>query len=491
MNLEALKHKNIHIVGISGAEGSSVAEFLLGIGARDIIGHDIATHEEFRASYYKYHDWLTDDEKEKKFQSLTGSEIKINFGREYLSGIEKADVVFVPQSWFRYKENIPKLKKMMEKGTPFSSIMKLYFELSKAPIVGITGTVGKSSVASFTYQILSQFKPGHVFATGNDRKNEQVLNKILDLTIDDILVVEISNRQLTIDLQKSPHVGVLTNVSPNHLDDHESFIEYKAIKQSLFQYQTGMNFAVFDYDDEESRDIAKDLESNVIWVSTKEELNDGVYIKNGDIEIKAGNKVFNVGQVRDIAVPGVHNEKNVLLAIASAYALNIDSKTIRESLANLKSLPNRIEEVANINGAKYINDTSSTRPKSMQAAVETFKSYNTILITGGKRPILIPGEFESAADQILDAKVKAVFLIGEAGQQIEDTIRSEAHNLAKNVPLIMKVKNLDEAVDKANRMAKKGDTVLFSPGCESFDMFADYRDRGNKFKELVKKYEKR
>ncbi|EKD46213.1 MAG: UDP-N-acetylmuramoyl-L-alanyl-D-glutamate synthetase [uncultured bacterium] len=312
----------------------------------------------------------------------------------------------------------------------------------------------------------------------------------MDFTLENILVVEVSNRQLKLDLGKSPYLGVLTSIQPNHLDDHKDFADYIECKKSLFRYQTSVDWAVLNYDEKIIRDFAKELPSRVMFYSASEELPKGVFCRGGNIIVRDKDKENIVGNEHDLPVLGKHNLSNVLAAIACAHVFNSSSKAIRESLPKITALTGRIEEVAKIKSVRYINDTSSTRPASLLAALKSFTQSKIILICGGKRPIVTPGEFDEVAKTILEQRVKAVLVIGEDGEIIARVVREQAEKIAQNAPLIYSAKTLADAVQLASRGAKSGEVVLFSPGCESFGMFKDYRDRGQQFIDLVKKLEK-
>lgn len=283
MDLKDL-NKNIHIIGISGAEGSAIARFLMSNGVKDITGHDFCEERDFEKSFNSFHDWISSKEKRRAYLKLKRLPIKFRFKDYYLIDVHQADLIFVPQSWFRYKEN-EKLKRLKDK-IPFSSITKLYFQLCPCPIIGVTGTSGKSTTARIIYEILRKgHAKGQVYFSGNDRQNVQVLDQILNIKPEDVLVLEISNRQLMIDLERSPYIAVITNISPNHIDDHGTYQNYINTKKKILKYQTRKDFAVLNYDNKITKEFAKDCKAQPFLFSSQK-LEEGAFVKEKNLIIK-------------------------------------------------------------------------------------------------------------------------------------------------------------------------------------------------------------
>ncbi|KKR88595.1 MAG: UDP-N-acetylmuramoylalanine-D-glutamate ligase [Candidatus Gottesmanbacteria bacterium GW2011_GWA2_41_12] len=223
MNIDKFRNKKIHIVGITGVEGSAVLEFLLKHGITDITGHDFIKSEEIEKSFKIWHKGIGKIQRNKEFQSFKEdvNKIKYYFKKDYLKDINSADIIFVSQNWYSYSQN--RILHDLKSKTPFYSMTRLYLELSPAITVGVTGTVGKGSVSHLLIQILE--KAGKkVYFGGNDTWSDQVLDKLDEMKSDDILILEISHRQLLADFSKSPHIAVITNIFPNHLDEMPFFI---------------------------------------------------------------------------------------------------------------------------------------------------------------------------------------------------------------------------------------------------------------------------
>ena len=484
MKIKDLKKKNIHVIGVSGAEGSAVLEFLYDNGVKKLTAHDFCDEKNFKESFFSYHDWMNKEEKEEDFKRIKKIKVNFYFNDSYLDGIKKADLVFVPQSWFRYPQNEPLMQ--LKRKVEFSNITKLYFELCPCKIIGVTGTSGKSTTAALIHKILTKgYKGGKVYFSGNDRQNVQILNKILEIEEKDVLVLEISNRQLMIDLKKSPRVGVVTNISPNHLDDHKNYMEYIRVKKSLLKYQTKKDYAVLNFDDERTKDIGTETLAQVYYFSRKSRVDDGAYVRHGEMIIVDHGKEYKICPVLDLNIPGPHNIENVMAASLATYLFGVNTKNIREAVQEFKGMRSRLELVKELNGVEYYEDSSACNPDGTVVAVQSFKNP-ILLIAGGARKKPYPGEFDKMGEAIVSSEVKIAFLIGEKANTIKDVIKKACVKLQIPGPIIKMCESLEEAVLSAKKSADKGDVVILSPGCESFDMFVDYRDRGRQYKSLVR-----
>jgi len=484
MKIEDLKKKNIHVLGASGAEGSAVLDFLYNNGVKKLTAHDFCEENEFKDSFFSFHDWMSKEEKEESFDKLKSLKIKFHFAGNYLADIEKADLVFVPQSWFRYPQNEPLMQ--MKKKIELSNITKLYFQLCPGKIVGVTGTSGKSTTAALVYEILNtNYKSGKVYFSGNDRENVQVLDKMSEIKKEDVLILEISNRQLLIDLKKSPTIGIVTNISPNHLDDHKNYMEYIRVKKSLLKYQSKSDHAILNFDNEITKDIGTETSAQVYYFSRKVKIDQGEFIQHSEMVIADKGREYRICSILDLNIPGAHNIENAMAASLAAYLLGINTRGIRESLQAFRGIKSRLELVRELRGVRYYEDSSACNPDGVSAAVQSFKSPIS-LIAGGARRRPYPGEFDKMGESIVSSRVKIVFLIGEKAVAIRSAIKKACVKLQKPGPIIKKCESLEDAVIASKKSAVNGEVVVLSPGCESFDMFVDYRDRGRQYKKIVR-----
>jgi len=386
LNLKNLENKNIHIVGIAGAEGSAVAEFLVGNGISSITGHDFSLRKDFKKAFYNTHLSLKPDEREKALEHLLNLPIKINFKDHYLEGVEEADMVFVSQVWFKYPQNLPILQDLKNSGVPFKTITNLYFELAPCKIISVTGTNGKTTTARLInniFEIWAEKNNKKVYFAGNDRQNVQVLDKLNKMTEDDVLILETSSTQLLLNSEISPHIGVITNITPNHFDDHGNFENYIEAKKNLVRYQKADDWAVLNYDDEQSRKFVKSIKSKVFLFSRRKELEEGCFVRDGKIKCKSAKRlhraiatieptVVTICSINDIKIPGKHNLENVLAAVSVAYLYGIEPETIKKGILKYTGTKHRLKLLYNIDGIKYYDDTQATTPEATVAGIESF-----------------------------------------------------------------------------------------------------------------------
>ena len=379
--LQEIRDKNIHVVGLSGAEGAAIARFLVKHRINGFTCHDFRSVNEFRESFFASHLALTPQERETALKELLDLPIKVQFKGDYLAGILDADLIFVGQNWFNYSCNTL-LFQAREQEVPFFDITRLYFHLAPCPIVGITGTKGKTTTTSLLHQILS-LSHFRSYLAGNSQYSLQILEKVDAITPEDILVLEISNRQL-IDLKKSPKIGIITNIFPDHIKEHGTFSQYRKVKESLFAHQKEDDYAIINFDNEFTRDIADRVMSQVIPFSTKTRFSrNGVFCRDNEIVIsQKGNKTILLKR-SDIQLLGVHNLENVLAAAAAACLLGVSPDIIRQGVLGFKGVKNRLELIREAAGVKFYNDMSSTTPSSTMVALKVFSSP-VILIAGGE-----------------------------------------------------------------------------------------------------------
>jgi UDP-N-acetylmuramoylalanine--D-glutamate ligase len=314
----------------------------------------------------------------------------------------------------------------------------------------------------------------------------QILSNLSEMRKDDVLVIEVSNRQLRVDLARSPHIAVITNVSPNHLDDHKNYEDYINTKRSLLKYQTDSNFAVLNSDNDVSKEFSAAGRAKPYLFSAQRDLREGCFMSDNELVIRDNNREYKICSAKEILLPGLHNVENVLAASLAAFLTGVSTKFIREMVTSFSGLSSRLELVEEIRSVKYYEDSSACNPDGPRAAVQSFKEP-MILIAGGSRKKTISGEFNQMAESVARSNVKVLLLIGERADNIEQSVRRAAARVGRKKLLIKQCETLNEAVSNAYSLAEKGDVVILSPGCESFGMFNDYRDRGRQFKRLVKK----
>ncbi len=474
--IEKIKTKKIHIVGAFGAEGSAVLEFLAAHNVKNITAHDFSPDkEELWKNFSKTHLWIKKKtERLAEFENLMKLPACLNFKNKYLEGVMDADLIFVPSSWYLYKPNFPILEKAKERGIEFSSITKLYFELAKGKIISVTGTKGKGTTSRLIYNILlNNDKKRAVFLAGNDRRAGQELDKISRMEKDDILVLETSNRQLMSDLGRSPDIGVITNISPDHIDEHGSFENYITAKKSLFKYSKKGDIAIMNFDNAITRDFGILLIKrgiDVYFFSRREAVEKGIFFEKDRIYVNIKEKEY-ICDVSDIKLIGEHNLENILAGALSAYLAGISPEKIREAIKNFQGLPHRIEFVGEYGGVRFYDDLASTNPDSTIAALKAMQGSRTILIAGGDNKGM---DYKGLVKEIVEKAGALVLLPGTGSEKVKSEKSLQLHSGQVKVKSedeklkVFECSDFLEALEIIKKQTKAGDIVLISPAAAHF-----------------------
>ena len=312
-----------------------------------------------------------------------------------------------------------------------------------------------------------------------------VLDKLLLLKKDSIPVFELSSWRLSgLGREKiSPHIGVITNIFVDHLNYYKTMEKYVEDKKYIFSNQKSKDWLVINGDDEIVREIAKDAKSEIVSFSYEPSATQkkAVFIENENIYLNDGIDVKKLGPVKDILIPGRHNLSNVMAAIGAVYAYGLSTEEIKKALPQLKGAAHRLEFVRNLNDVKYYNDTAATIPDAAISALDAFEQ-KTILIAGGTDKNL---DFSEFAKKISEKAKHLILLKGNATEKIFDNIKKIAS--AEFLESIEIVDSMETAVSLAQKKSEKNDIVLLSPGAASFGLFANEFDRGDKFREAVKR----
>ncbi len=369
-------------------------------------------------------------------------------------------------------DKAPIIKKLHEKGVKVISEIEFAAKFTKATIVGITGSNGKTTTASLTYELL---KNGglNVALGGNIGKSfaEQVSEEKYEN-----FVLELSSFQLDGIETFAPHIAVLTNLSPDHLDRYDyKYENYIASKFRITMNQTSQDYFIYDADDAE---IIKWLSQNPIKsqplpFSTKKELKQGAFKRNKEIIITIDNNQFTM-PIATIGIQGEHNVKNAMAASTVATLLRIRKQTIRESLEGFQGVEHRLEKVLKINNVMYINDSKATNVNATFFALDSMENP-TVWIVGG----VDKGNDYTELLPLVNEKVKAIICLGVDNEKIISAFGNV-------VDTIIETDSMAMAVQVAYKLAERNNTVLLSPACASFDLFENYEDRGRQFKEAVR-----
>ena len=404
-------------------------------------------------------------------------------GETYLENIRE-DYVFRSPG---FRPDLPALLEAKETGSAITSEMELFLENRPCPVIGITGSDGKTTTTTLVSEILSKAfeEMGHkVFLGGNIGK--PMLYRIEEMSESDVAVVELSSFQL-MTADSAPDVAVITNITPNHLNWHTDMEEYIAAKAKILD---GCGRAVLNYENEITRNLARTAGCPVTLFSHNyipdEELRAGdsaVYEKDGVIVFRArGEEEFPLLQVSDILLPGRHNVENYMAAIAAVrgYA---GPEEITAVAKTFRGVRHRLELVREMGGVAYYNGSIDSSPTRTAAALNAMGNRPLVLICGGYDK-QIP--FAPLADALLSRNnIRSLVLTGATAQKIEDALR-EHPGFANRSFEIHREADFTEATLLASRCAKAGDAVLLSPACASFDAFANFEKRGDRFCEIVR-----
>ena len=368
-------------------------------------------------------------------------------------------------------DKAPLVKKLLEKGVKVISEIEFAYPFTNAKTIGITGSNGKTTTTMLTYHLL---KEGglNVGLGGNIGKSFawQVAEENYDC-----YVLELSSFQLDGIINYKPDIAILTNISPDHLDRYEyKYENYIASKFRITMNQTEEDFFIYDADDEA---ISGWLQNNktkakLIPFSLSKTFENGAFIKNETMDIIINNEEFEM-KTADISLEGKHNMKNAMAATSVAQLMKIRKQTIRESLSNFQGVEHRLEKVLKIQNVQYINDSKATNVNATFFALDSM-TVPTVWIVGG----VDKGNDYSELMPLVREKVKAIICLGLDNKKIIDAFSDV-------VDMMVEVDNMRDAVNTSKHLAEKGDAVLLSPACASFDLFQNYEDRGNQFKAAV------
>ncbi|MCG3179429.1 MAG: UDP-N-acetylmuramoylalanine--D-glutamate ligase [Phycisphaerae bacterium] len=435
------KGKRVTVMGL-GSFGGQVAavRFLVGQGAREIVVTDLKGADELADAAAEVRD-------------LPGVVLKL--GRHDEADFVAADAIVASPA---VPPAAPLLEKARAAGVPVTSEMNLFFERCRAPIVGITGSVGKSTTTAMIHAAVAADPPGGgAVRLGGNIGHRALLPIVETIAPADTVILELSSFQLEVidAVARSPQVAVVTNVAPNHLDRHKTMAAYIAAKRNILRFQRPADTAILNGEDAEVAAWARLTPARTVLYKADD---------------AAGLK---------LRVPGRHNRSNAAAALAVAAALGCDAGKAAAALEGFAALPHRLQLVREAGGIAYYNDSKSTTPEAALTALAAFEGKGVVVIVGGydKKIDLEPLCRELAR------RAKAVVAIGQTRSLFCELIKR--HAPAAGGPAVKMATDLAGAVRLATHFAAPGDVVLLSPASASYDMFTNYEDRGDQFAELV------
>lgn len=450
--LTSLRHKTVAVIGI-GVSNTPLLRRLLAEGIA-VTACDRSSREKLGP--------LADE--------LEAAGATLHLGEGYLDGLTQ-DVIFRTPG---LRPDVPQLLAAQRQGSTLTSEMEVFFQVCPCHMIAVTGSDGKTTTTTILAEFLKE-AGYNVYVGGNIGK--PLLPDVSGMEPEDFAVLELSSFQL-MTMEQSPHIAVMTNLSPNHLDYHRSMGEYIAAKENIFLHQGEEDRAIFNYDNQLTRDLAEKAGGAVTFFSRRERLEEGVYLRDGAIWLTNAQGSREVLPTRDIRLPGVHNIENYMAAIAAVDGL-VPDKCVRAVAARFQGVEHRIELVRELDGVKYYNDSIGTSPSRTVACLESFPEP-VILIAGGYDKGI---PFHALALEIRE-RVKTLVLTGDTARAIRQAVE-EAEG-GRGCPEIIQTEDLAGAVEAARRAAGPGDVVVLSPACAAFDRFKNFMERGRAFKELVR-----
>lgn len=455
-----IKGKKVLVFG-TGISGIAAGQLLLYEGA-DVILYD--GNASLDAAMLK------EELKEGSEEAKVSGRVRVILGDFPEEELDSLDLVVISPG---VPTDLPIVNKMREMQIPIRGEVELAYVCGKGDVLAITGTNGKTTTTTLLGEIMKNYRES-VFVAGNiGNPYACVASKTRE---DSVVVAEMSSFQLETIHAFRPKVSAVLNITPDHLNRHHTMEAYIEAKKNIFRNQTGEDTCVLNYEDEVTRKFAENTKANVLYFSSRRKLERGVYLDGGRI-ICSLEKPVQLCRTDELQLLGVHNYENVMAAAAMAAAYGVPMEVIRRSVKEFKGVEHRIEFVAEIRGVAYYNDSKATNP---DAAIRGIQAMNrpTLLIGGGYDKNSTYGEWIRS----FGGKVKKLVLLGETAEKIA----SEAHKLGFEDTIL--VETFEEAVKTCVRYAVPGDAVLLSPACASWGMFKNYEERGEKFKELVKRF---
>lgn len=460
MTLSELKNKKIHIIGVSGIEGSSIALFLIFLGCKNLFGHDFSAKDQFKKNYYYYHQNINKQQRRRQLKRIQDNLRHIYYKDEYLKNLNQADIIFSPSSWFRYKINKPLIK--FSKLNNFYNWYNLLLEYFKGVFIGVTGTAGKGTTTNIIFQILKNARK-KVWLLGDSWQMPPFENIFL-AGKNAIIVAEVSHRTLTFakNVNKSPAIAIITNITKHHLDDcGGSFSKYINLKKEITKYQKPDDYLIINNSDKEAKKVIKFGQAKKI-----------PYNASGAERKLIDNK----------NIIGPHMLADAVAAIKAVRILKAGKQSIIKGIKAFKPREGRMQFVKIIKGVSYYNDAASTRPEATMFAVKSFAPGKVNLILEGSRKNPSKKQFIELAKVIKKQKVNNVAVSGQISEFVYPL-------LAREKVKTFLTKNLNESVKLLRDKSKSGDVILLSPANESFGEFKNYRERLIKFNQLVNKFD--
>ncbi len=450
--IESLRHKTVAIIGI-GVSNTPLLELLLAEGIR-VTACDKRSREQMG----------------EQAEHLEQLGCELHLGADYLKDLD-ADVIFRTPG---LRPDVPEIAACVDRGAVLTSEMEVFFEVCPCTIIAVTGSDGKTTTTTIIAELLKAAGK-RVWVGGNI--GHPLLCEADGMLDTDYAVLELSSFQL-MTMKHSPHIAVVTNLAPNHLDVHRNMAEYVAAKENIFRHQSGEDVAVFNADNDITAEQSRRAPGRARLFSRQDEVADGVFLRGEDIVCRSGGHERVVMTTGDIKIPGVHNVENYMAAIAAVDGL-VPDEVIRDFAREFGGVEHRIELVRTYRGVRYYNDSIASSPSRTIAGLRSFHE-KVILIAGGYDKHI---PFDVLGPEIVE-HVKLLVLCGATADKIRAAVEN-APGYQPGKPEIRDVTPFTAAVEAARDRAQPGDVVTLSPACAAFDQFKNFAERGKFFKSIV------
>lgn len=454
--LNSIQNKSVAVIGI-GVSNTPLIRLLLKSGI-DLTACDKRSREDLGE--------LGDE--------LAAKGCKLQLGENYLQGLHQ-DIIFRTPG---LRPDVPELLAAIAQGSVLTSEMEVFFEVCPCPIIAVTGSDGKTTTTTIIAELLKA--AGNTVHVGGNIGNP-LLCEADTMKSTDYAVLELSSFQL-MTMQKSPHIAVVTNLAPNHLDMHHGMEEYVAAKENIFRHQKPDDVAIFNRDNDITREQSSRAVGKILQFSRMDEPEEGVFLRGEDIIIRKGGMERKLMTTADIRIPGVHNVENYMAAIAAVDGL-VPDEVIVNFAREFGGVEHRIEWVRTYRGVKFYNDSIASSPSRCIAGLRSFKQ-KVILIAGGYDKHI---PFDVLGPEIVE-HVKLLVLCGATADKIRAAVVNSPE-YREGYPKIVGVTPFERAVETARDMAEEGDVVTLSPACAAFDQFKNFMVRGKTFKAIVNSWE--
>ena len=403
-------------------------------------------------------------------EELEKAGCRLQLGENYLQGLNQ-DVIFRTPG---LRPDVTELLAAKARGSEITSEMEAFFEVCPCTLLAVTGSDGKTTTTTIIAELLKA--AGKTVHVGGNIGNP-LLCRADEMHPEDYAVLELSSFQL-MTMTHSPHIAVVTNLAPNHLDMHKSMEEYVAAKENIFRYQSAGDVAVFNLDNAITREQGTRAPGHVRYFSRREEPADGVFLRGEEIISRHDGWEQVIMTTEDIRLPGVHNVENYMAAIAAVDGL-VPYEVIRKFARDFNGVEHRIELVRTYHGVRFYNDSIASSPSRTIAGLRSFKE-KVILIAGGYDKHI---PFDVLGPEVVE-RVKLLVLCGTTAGKIRAAVE-QAPGYRPGRPEIVEVMPFEKAVLYARDKAQSGDVVTLSPACAAFDQFKNFAERGKTFKAIV------